>query len=105
MDPSYTFDTNRKENVKKNALPRRFSYILRITIRFIRYTDILRLTSRYLSPRKLRINMKEQLNDGFVQGVGDTNIPDILVQGDPKLCLPLPGQNGTGPSKTDHITF
>ena len=23
------------------------------------------------------------------------------VQGDPKLCLPLPGRNGAGPSKTD----
>ena len=27
------------------------------------------------------------------------------IQGDPKLCLPLPGRNGTGSSKTDHITF
>ena len=29
----------------------------------------------------------------------------VVVQGDPKLCFPLPGRNGTGPSKTDHITF
>ena len=29
----------------------------------------------------------------------------LVIQGDPKLCLPLPGRNGTGPSKTDHITF
>ena len=25
------------------------------------------------------------------------------VLGNPKLCLPLPGRNGTDPSKTDHI--
>ena len=27
------------------------------------------------------------------------------VQGDPNLCPPISGRNGTGPSKTDHITF
>ena len=32
-------------------------------------------------------------------------VPIDIIQGDPKLCLPLPGRNGTGPSKTDHITF
>ena len=28
-----------------------------------------------------------------------------LIQGDPKLCLPLPGRNRRGHSRTDHITF